>query len=92
MKKSLEGVTMATTFREALKIAQAKYPHRINHYEEYEKYYVFWCDDGREHVGGDFSPIVICKSDAEVLNYAPIFFNLDPNAEDVGEVIAEGAL
>lgn len=83
---------MATAFREALKIAQAKYPHRINHYEEYEKYFVFECDDGREHVGGDFSPIVIRKSDGAALNYAPIFFDLSPDAEDVGEPIAEGRL
>ena len=81
---------MATTLREALKIAQAKYPHRINHYEEYEDYFVFDHDDGREHVGGDFSPIVIRKADAVALNHAPIFFNLSPDAEDVGEVIAEG--
>lgn len=83
---------MATTFREALKIAQAKYPHRINRYEEYEKYFVFDRDDGREHVGGDFSPIVIRKSDGAALNYAPIFFNLGHDAEDVGEAIAEGKL
>lgn len=83
---------MATTFREALKTAQAKYPHRINHYEEYDKYFVFEHDDGREHVGGDFSPVVIRKSDGVALNYAPIFFDLSPDAEDVGEVIAEGAL
>ena len=83
---------MATTFHEALKIAQAKYPHRINHYEEYEDYFVFDHDDGREHVGGDFSPIVIRKADAASLNYAPIFFKLSPDAENVGEVIAEGTL
>lgn len=81
---------MAVSFDEALKIAQEKYPHRINHYEEYEKYFVFDHDDGVERVGGDYSPIVIRKSDAEALNYAPIFFNLDADAEDVGEVVSEG--
>ena len=83
---------MATTFHKALEIAQARYPHRINYYEEYEKYYVFGCDDGREHVGGDFDPIVIRKSDAQALNYAPIFFNFSADAEDVGDVIAQGTL
>lgn len=83
---------MATTFSEALRIAQARYPHCINHYEEYEKYFVYEHDDGREHVGGDFSPIVIRKSDAAALNYAPIFFDLGPDAEDIGEAIAEGNL
>lgn len=83
---------MATTFREALKIARSKYPHRINYYEEYEDYFVFGCDDGNVHVGGDFSPIVIRKSDARALNYAPVFFDFSPGAEDVGEVIAKGTL
>ena len=83
---------MTTSFREALKIAKNKYPHRINHYEEYEKYYVFDTTDCFEHVGGEYSPIVIRKSDAEALAYAPIFFNLDVDAEDVGEVISEGML
>ena len=35
---------------------------------------------------------MIRKADAAALNYAPIFFNLSPDAEDVGEVIAEGTL
>ena len=83
---------MATTFREALKIAKAKYPHRINRYEEYEKYFIFSCDDGGEHVGGEYSPIVIRKSDAAALNYTSVFFGLWPDAEDIGEPIAEGAL
>ncbi len=52
---------MAISFREALKIAQKEYPYRINHYEEYEKYFVFDLDDGTEYVGGDRSPIVIRK-------------------------------
>lgn len=81
---------MTVSFEAALNIAQAKYPHQINHYEEYEKYFVFERDDGREHIGGDFSPIVIRKSDGAALNYAPIFFNLDAEAEDVGEIISEG--
>ena len=81
---------MATFLRDALKIAQSKYPHKINRYEEYRDYYVFECDDGREHVGGDYSPIVIRKSDGAALNYAPIFFDLDEEAGDVGEIIAEG--
>lgn len=83
---------MATTFREALEIAKGLYPHRINHYEEYEGYFVFEHDDGREHVGGEFSPIVIRKSDSAALAYAPIFFNLGPDAEDVGDIIAEGEI
>ncbi len=83
---------MATTFCEALNIARSLYPHRINHYEEYGNYFVFECDDGDIHVGGDFSPIVIRKSDAKALNYAPIFFDLSPDAEDVGELISEGTL
>lgn len=83
---------MTVSFDEALKIAQEKYPHRINHYEEYEEYFVFDHDDGVERIGGDYSPIVIRKSDAEALNYAPIFFNLDADAEDVGEVVSEGSV
>ena len=43
-------------------------------------------------MGGDYSPIVIRKSDAQALNYAPIFFNLYADAEDVGEVISEGSV
>ncbi|WP_337426359.1 hypothetical protein [Slackia isoflavoniconvertens] len=81
---------MAVSFREALKIAQNKYPYRINHCEEYEKYFVFDFDDGTEYVGGDRSPIVIRKSDSAALNYAPIFFNLDADAEDVGDAVSEG--
>ena len=83
---------MAITFRDALKIARKQYPHRINHYEEYEKYYVFDTTDCFEHVGGEYSPIVIRKSDAMALAYAPIFFNMNAEAEDVGEVISEGKL
>lgn len=83
---------MATTFSEALKIAKDKYPHEINHYEEYKDYFVFERIDGTMHIGGDYSPIVIRKSDGAALNYAPIFFNLDAEAEDVGEVISEGTI
>jgi len=78
------------TFQEALRIAQDKYPHKINHYEEYEKYYVFEREIGVEHVGGEYSPIVVRKSDGELLNYAPIFFNFDAEAENVGEILSEG--
>lgn len=81
---------MAVSFREALKIAQKKYPYRINHYEEYEGYFVFDFDDGTEYVGGDRSPIVIRKSDFAALNYAPIFFDLSDDAGDVGDILAEG--
>lgn len=80
---------MAVTFSEALDIAKAKYPHSINHYEEYKDYFVFDCEDGVEHIGGDYSPIVIRKSDGAALNYAPIFFNLDVDAEDIGEIVSE---
>ena len=83
---------MVVSFDKALKIAQEKYPHRINHYEEYKKYFVFVHNDGIKRMGGDYSPIVIRKSDAQALNYAPIFFNLDADAEDVGEVISEGSV
>ena len=83
---------MTVSFNEAHQIAKEKYPHEINHYEEYEKYFVFECIDGRMHVGGDYSPIVIRKSDGVALNYAPIFFNIDAEAEDVGEVISEGSI
>ena len=83
---------MAISFCEALEIAQEKYPYRINHYEEYEKYFVFDFDDGTEYVGGDRSPIVIRKSDSAALNYAPIFFDPDADAEDVGPVISEGTV
>lgn len=80
---------MAATFDEALEAARAKYPHEINHYEEYRDYFVFDFDDGAERVGGDLSPIVIRKADCEALNYAPIFFDFSDDAEDVGDVIAE---
>lgn len=83
---------MATLFDKALKIAKEKYPHEINHFEEYAKYFVFDYDDGEERTGGEFSPIVIRKSDFAALNYAPIFFNLSDDAEDVGDVIAEGII
>ena len=83
---------MTVSFEEALKIAKERYPHKINHYEEYEKYYVFENNDCPEHDGGDFSPIVVRKSDAAALAYTPIFFNLDIDAEDVGNVISEGTL
>lgn len=83
---------METTFEEALEIAKAKYPYQINHYEEYKDYFVFDYDDGMEHIGGPTSPIVIRKADKVALNYEPIFFNLDADAEDVGDIIAEGKL
>lgn len=83
---------MATEFNEALELAKAKYPYRINHYEEYADYYVFDHNDGVERTGGTLSPIVIRKSDGVALNYEPIFFNLDADAEDVGEIIAEGSI
>lgn len=83
---------MAVTFQEALKIAQEKYPHKINHFEEYKKYFVFECKNDVEHVGGDYSPIVVRKDDAAALNYAPIFFNLSEDAEDVGDIISEGTI
>lgn len=83
---------MAVTFNKALDIAREKYPFPINHYEEYRDYYVFWHDDGNEYTGGPMSPIVIRKSDSAALNYAPIFFNMDINAEDVGDVLAEGSI
>lgn len=81
---------MATLFDKALQIAKEKYPHEINHFEEYENYFVFDYDDGKERTGGEFSPIVIRKSDFAALNYAPIFFNLSEDAEDVGDVLTEG--
>lgn len=83
---------MTLSFQEALKVAEEKYPHKINHYEEYEDYYVFDFVDGRVRYGGDLSPIVIRKTDGEALNYAPIFFNLDQDAEEVGELLKEGTL
>lgn len=83
---------MDKAFDEALKIAKEKFPHPINHYEEYESYYVFEHIDGREHIGGTMSPIVIRKSDMTALNYAPIFFNMDADAEDPGDIISEGTV
>ena len=83
---------MKATFDEALALAREKYPHPINFFEEYEDYFVFGHDDGEEHVGGTTSPIVIRKSDMAPLNYAPIFFNMDPDAEDVGDILAEGVV
>lgn len=83
---------MGTSFQKALEIAKEKYPHEINYYEEYRDYYVFSHEDGIERVGGDYSPVVIRKSDYAALNYAPIFFNLSADAEDVGEVISEGQI
>lgn len=81
-----------TALEKALEIAKSKYPHEINHYEEYEKYFVFFNDKCAECTGGDYSPIVIRKSDRAALLYAPIFFNLDADAEDVGDVISEGEI
>lgn len=83
---------MSVSFDEALEIAKSKYPHPINYYEEYKDYFVFGFDDGTEYTGGSRSPIVIRKEDGQALNYAPIFFNLDADAEDVGEVISEGTI
>lgn len=81
---------MNSLFSEALEIAKDKYPYPINFYEEYRDYYVFGYNDGNEYIGGTMSPIVIRKSDMAALNYAPIFFNMDADAEDVGEVLSEG--
>lgn len=64
---------MTEAFNKALEIAKAKYPHTIDHYEEYGDYFVFDYDDGTTRVGGELSPIVIRKSDFAPLNYAPIF-------------------
>ena len=83
---------MASTFDEALRVARDRYPHTINFFEEYENYFVFGYDDGNEYVGGTTSPIVIRKSDLVALNYAPIFFNMDVDAEDVGDVISKGVV
>lgn len=83
---------MSLSFDEALNIAQKKYPHIINRYEEYQNYFVFDYDDGEVHYGGTMSPIVIRKSDGEPFNYAPIFFDMGENAEDVGDVISEGKI
>ncbi len=83
---------MAFSFEQALEAAKDKYPHRINQYEEYRDYFVFWHEDGEEHDGGSASPIVIRKSDGAALNYAPIFFNLDADAEDVGDIVSKGKI
>ena len=83
---------MTVSYEQALSIAKSKYPHQINKFEEYRNYFVFFNDDGDEHVGGSLSPIVIRKSDGAALNYAPIFFNLDVNAEDIGSLISEGSI
>ena len=83
---------MESLFNKALAKAKKMYPHPINHYEEYRDYYVFEHVDGMEHVGGTMSPIVIRKSDMAALNYAPIFFNMYADAEDVGDVLAEGEI
>ena len=81
---------MAITFEQALEAARAKYPHQINRFEEYRDYFVFEHDDGAVRTGGELSPIVIRKSDGAALSYAPIFFNLDADAEDVGDIVSEG--
>jgi hypothetical protein len=81
---------MAMTFKQALEIAKAKYPHEINHYEEYKDYFVFDYDTGEMRTGGELSPIVVRKSDSETLNYESVFFDLGDDAEDVGEIVSEG--
>lgn len=81
---------MSVSFDEALELAKREYPHLINHYEEYRDYYVFDNNDGVERIGGSMSPIVIRKSDGVALNYAPIFFNMDADSEDVGEILSRG--
>ena len=83
---------MGCSFDEALCVAKAQYPHAINHYEEYENYYAFDYDDGAFRCGGYLSPIVVRKSDLATFNYEAIFFNMDEHAEDVGEVLSEGAV
>ena len=83
---------MGVNFKTALEIAEKNYPHSINHYEEYNDYFVFDYDNGAVRVGGELSPIVICKKDGQALNYAPIFFDLSENAKDVGEIISEGTI
>ena len=82
---------METSFDEALRIAKEKYPHPINHYEEYADYFVFEYVDGTEHDGGTTSPIVIRKSDMAALNYNPSFFlGLFEDADSAGDILAEG--
>ena len=83
---------MTATFDEALALAREKYPYPVNFFEEYRDYFVFGHDDGNEYTGGPMSPIVIRKSDMAALNYAPIFFDMSADAEDVGEVLAEGSI
>lgn len=78
------------TFKQALDIAKSKYPHEINHYEEYKDYFVFDYDDGEVRTGGPLSPVVVRKSDSEALNYESVFFDLSDDAEDVGGIISEG--
>ncbi|MDD7583837.1 MAG: hypothetical protein PUJ78_03225 [Coriobacteriaceae bacterium] len=81
---------MTATFKQALDIAKSKYPHEINHYEEYKDYFVFDYDDGEVRTGGPLSPVVVRKSDSEALNYESVFFDLSDDAEDVGGIISEG--
>lgn len=83
---------MTVSYEEAFAIAREKYPHEINYFEEYEKYFVFFNTKCAEYTGGDYSPVVIRKSDGSALLYAPIFFNLDADAEKVGDVISEGEI
>lgn len=83
---------MGCSFEEALSIARSKYPYPIDHFEEYEKYYVFDHLTYAIRTGGPESPIVIRKSDGKAFNYAPIFFDLEEGADDVGDVISEGAV
>jgi hypothetical protein len=83
---------MSCSFEEALSAARSKYPYPIDHFEEYEKYYVFEHMSDVERMGGMESPIVIRKSDGKAFNYAPIFFNLEEGTDDVGDVISEGAI
>ena len=80
-------------FNDALNAAKEKYPYTINHYEEYEDYYVFDCDDGAEYVGGPQSPIVIRKSDLEAFSYSAIFFDFEEGAQEaIGEMLSEGVI
>ncbi len=87
----MEGVVDGRDARRGVEDCEGKYPHPINHYEEYEDCFVFDSDDGTEHVGGTRSPIVIRKSDMAALNFDPAFFwGLDADAENAGDVLAEG--
>lgn len=83
---------MSISFDSALEIAKAKYPYQVDHFEEYKDYFVFDMHDDVERVGGSASPIVIRKADGAALNYAPIFFNMDAEAEEIGDVISEGTI